>query len=98
MLNAEGLGTRLGPDCFLICDMAMTRACLRWGICGAGKISHDFVVGVKTRPDNEHRVEAVAARSVESASRFAETHDIERFYGSYEELAGDTKVCYYHRC
>lgn len=77
-------------------DAVRLTACLRWGICGAGKISHDFVVGVKTRPCNEHQIAAVAARSAESAGRFAETHDIERFYGSYEELAKDTEVCHYH--
>ena len=65
---------------------------LRWGICSAGKISHDFVVGLKTLPETEHQVVAVAARSLDSASKFAETHSIPRHYGSYEELANDTEV------
>ena len=63
---------------------------LRWGICGAGKISHDFVVALKTR--SEHRIVAVSARSVDSSSKFAATHDIKRFYGTYEELASDKEV------
>ena len=67
---------------------------LRWGICSAGKISHDFVVGLKTLPETEHQVVAVAARSLESASKFAETHRIPRYYGSYEELANDTEVLF----
>jgi predicted dehydrogenase len=41
---------------------------LRWGICSAGKISHDFVVGLKSLPETEHQVVAVAARSLDSAS------------------------------
>ena len=65
---------------------------LRWGICSAGKISHDFVVGLKTLPVTEHQVVAVAARSLESASKFAKTHSIPRHYGSYQELANDTEV------
>ena len=66
---------------------------LRWGICGAGKISHDFVVGVKTRPDAEHDIVAVASRSVDSSTRFSTTHSIKKCYGSYEELAKDSEVC-----
>ena len=31
---------------------------LRWGICSAGKISHDFVVGLKTLPETSHKVVA----------------------------------------
>jgi dihydrodiol dehydrogenase / D-xylose 1-dehydrogenase (NADP) len=65
---------------------------LRWGICGAGKISHDFVVGLKTRPTAEHSVIAVSARLVESAAEFAALHHVKRHYGSYEELAVDQEV------
>lgn len=69
---------------------------LRWGICGAGKISHDFVVALKTR--SEHRVVAVSARSVDSSAKFATTHNIERFYGTYEELAKDKEVRVTYTC
>lgn len=65
---------------------------LRWGICSAGKISHDFVVGLKTLPAANHIVKAVAARSLESAQAFARKHAIESSYGSYEELARDKEV------
>ena len=67
---------------------------LRWGICGAGKISHDFVVGLTTRPATEHCVIAVSARAVESASEFASLHQVKKHYGSYEELAVDKEVRY----
>lgn len=29
---------------------------IRWGICSAGKISHDFVVALKTLPPEDHQV------------------------------------------
>lgn len=65
---------------------------LRWGICSAGLIANDFVVALKTLPEKEHQVVAVAARSLDSASKFAETHSIPRHYGSYQDLANDTEV------
>ena len=64
----------------------------RWGIFGAGKIAHDFVVAMKTLPENEHKVVAVAARSLERAAEFADRHNIEKAYGSYQELARDANV------
>ena len=65
---------------------------LRWGICSAGLIANDFVVALKTLPETEHQVVAVAARSLDSASKFAETHGIPRHYGSYQDLANDNEV------
>ena len=61
---------------------------LRWGICGAGKISNDFVVALKTLPISEHKVVAVGARSLERAKEFAETHGISRAYGSLASPPG----------
>ena len=75
----------------LVCIQAMSMA-LRWGICSTGKISHDFVVGLKSLPETEHQVVAVAARSLDSASKFAKNHSIPRHYGSYQELANDKEV------
>ena len=65
---------------------------LRWGIYSAGKISHDFVVGVKALPEADHVVAAVASRSEESSAKFAQTHSIPRHYGSYQQLAADAEV------
>lgn len=65
---------------------------LAWGILSAGKISHDFTLALKTLPETEHQVVAVAARSLDSAQQFATTHSIPRFYGSYEELINDKGV------
>ena len=66
-----------------------TAMALRWGILGAGKIAHDFVVGLRTLPKLEHQVEAVAEMALEPAQRFATTHSIPRYYGSFEELMKD---------
>lgn len=64
----------------------------RWGICGSGRIAHDFVVAVQTLPESEHRVVAIAARSLDAAKKFAQEHCIPRAYGSYEDLARDETV------
>ncbi|XP_013410989.1 trans-1,2-dihydrobenzene-1,2-diol dehydrogenase-like [Lingula anatina] len=69
-----------------------TKACLRWGICSAGQICHDFVSALRTLPHAEHKVVAVAARDLARAQEFAKLHQITNAYGSYEELARDTDV------
>ncbi|CAL8116953.1 unnamed protein product [Orchesella dallaii] len=65
---------------------------LRWGILSAGKISHDFAVGTYALPPTEHQVVAVAARSLESAQKFAKTHSLPNAYGSYEELVNNPDI------
>ncbi|XP_051727042.1 trans-1,2-dihydrobenzene-1,2-diol dehydrogenase-like [Ctenopharyngodon idella] len=65
---------------------------IRWGICSAGKISHDFTVALKTLPPEQHQVVAVAARDLKRAQEFAQKHSISRAYGSYEELAKDPEI------
>ncbi|XP_038238187.1 trans-1,2-dihydrobenzene-1,2-diol dehydrogenase-like [Dermochelys coriacea] len=64
----------------------------RWGICSAGKISHDFLVALKTLPATEHQAVAIAARDLARAQEYAQKHRIPRAYGSYEELAQDPDV------
>ncbi|XP_047436430.1 trans-1,2-dihydrobenzene-1,2-diol dehydrogenase-like [Mugil cephalus] len=64
----------------------------RWGICSAGKISHDFTVALKTLPTEDHQIVAVAARKLEDAQEFAKKHSISRAYGGYEELARDPDI------
>ncbi|XP_001607561.1 trans-1,2-dihydrobenzene-1,2-diol dehydrogenase [Nasonia vitripennis] len=64
----------------------------RWGIAGAGKISHDFVSAVSSLPKSEHQLLAVAARDAQRAKDFAKLHDIPSAYGSYSELANDGNV------
>ncbi|XP_048825555.1 trans-1,2-dihydrobenzene-1,2-diol dehydrogenase [Brienomyrus brachyistius] len=64
----------------------------KWGICSAGKISHDFVVALKTLPAEDHQVVAVAARNLPDAQDFAKKFGISRVYGNYEELAKDPEI------
>ena len=65
---------------------------LKWGILGAGLISHDFVLGLKTLPESEHQVLAVGAGHTEPVHTFAATHSIPRAYDSYKELINDVEV------
>ncbi|XP_006826073.1 trans-1,2-dihydrobenzene-1,2-diol dehydrogenase-like [Saccoglossus kowalevskii] len=67
-------------------------ACLRWGIASAGLISNDFCVALKTLNSEEHKIVAVAARSLDRAKEFAERFSISKGYGSYEELANDEEI------
>lgn len=69
-----------------------TEKCLRWGILGAGQISHDWAVAVSTLPSTEHKIVAVAARNVANAKEFATKHGIPNVHKSYEDLAKDTEV------
>jgi len=64
----------------------------RWGILSAGKISHDFCVALSTCKPDEHQIVAVAARSEDSAQKFAKLHEIPKAYGSYEALVQDPNV------
>ncbi|XP_070761072.1 trans-1,2-dihydrobenzene-1,2-diol dehydrogenase-like [Enoplosus armatus] len=64
----------------------------RWGLCGAGKISHDFSVAMKTLPPGDHQIAVIASRSLEHAKEFAKKHGIPKAYGSYEELANDPDI------
>ncbi|XP_062287184.1 trans-1,2-dihydrobenzene-1,2-diol dehydrogenase-like isoform X2 [Scomber scombrus] len=64
----------------------------RWGICSAGKISHDFSVALRTLTPEDHEIVAVAARDLQHAQEFANKHNIPRAYGSYEELAQDPDI------
>lgn len=60
---------------------------LRWGIVSAGKISHDFCVGLSTLPFDEHQIVAVAAKDKTRAEEFAKKHEISQAFGDYEEIS-----------
>ncbi|KAK7479558.1 hypothetical protein BaRGS_00029195 [Batillaria attramentaria] len=64
----------------------------RWGICTAGKISHDFCGALQTLSSKDHQIVAVGARRLEDARQFADRFNIPRAYGSYEELAEDKDI------
>jgi predicted dehydrogenase len=57
---------------------------IRWGIVGAGKIAHSFAKDMALVADN--RLCAVASRSLNKASEFADLYGAEHAFGSYDEL------------
>jgi len=63
---------------------------VRWGIVATGYISDRFVEGLKYCDGAV--IEAVASRSISRADSFASKHDIEKFYGSYEDMLDDKQV------
>ncbi|XP_018572901.1 trans-1,2-dihydrobenzene-1,2-diol dehydrogenase-like [Anoplophora glabripennis] len=65
---------------------------LKWGIVGAGRISHDFVASLTVFPISDHQVVAVAGGSKDRADKFAADHGIPKSYEGYEGLAKDEDV------
>jgi predicted dehydrogenase len=63
---------------------------IRWGIIGLGKIARKFTEDLLTIEDSE--LYAVASRSQENANAFAANYNVEKAYGSYEDLVKDPKV------
>jgi len=70
----------------------MAAAVTRWGIVGAGKISNDFCLALRTLPETEHKIVAVAARKQEDAEAFAAKHGIGQAFGSYDLIASNPDV------
>lgn len=63
---------------------------IRFGIIGAGRIAQKFATGIKHVEDAQ--LVAIASRSIESADDFGDKFDIEKRYGSYQELAEDPDI------
>src|SRR3954471_18213982 len=64
---------------------------LRWGVLGCANIAIDSVIpGVKGSQTSE--VLAIASRGLEKAKRTADDLNIERAYGSYNELLQDPDI------
>jgi predicted dehydrogenase len=63
---------------------------IRWGILATGGIATKFTEDLRLIPDAI--AVAVASRTVDGATRFAEAHGIERAYGSWQALADDPDV------
>jgi predicted dehydrogenase len=62
---------------------------VRFGILGCGRIAHDFVCATVGAPNIE--IEAVGARSKDTAKQFAEEHNI-RTHGDLHELVSNPNV------
>lgn len=65
---------------------------LTWGILSCGKISSDFAAALTAYTEDQHKVVACAARSLESAKEFAAKFGIPKAYGSYQELVSDPEI------
>ena len=63
---------------------------LRWGLMAPGGIASRFADALHAH--SPQRFVAVGSRSAERAERFAAKHGIECAYGSYEEVAAETRV------
>ncbi|XP_042893616.1 trans-1,2-dihydrobenzene-1,2-diol dehydrogenase-like [Penaeus japonicus] len=83
-LTHSGDVTRVRGDSIMVAT--------RWGIASAGLIANDFVSALKALPAEEHRLVAVAARSLGSAQSFRDKHGLERAYESYAKLAEDPDI------
>lgn len=63
---------------------------IRWGIIGLGNIAHKFSTDLLAVDDAE--LYAVASRSQEKATIFADKYNAVKAYDSYKELVNDTHV------
>jgi len=66
----------------------------KWGIVGTGQICHDFVAALKMMPETEHKIVAVASRSLQRALDFNITFNstILQSFGSYSEIAAAADI------
>lgn len=65
---------------------------LKWGIAGAGKISHDFVEALRSLSKEHHQIIAVADLTQKAADEFASKHSIPKGYNGFLGLALDKEV------
>src|SRR4051794_38694370 len=63
---------------------------ISWGILGTGNIARQFAVGMASA--RRGTLLAVASRSAESATSFAEKFKVPSPYGSYDAMLRDPKV------
>jgi predicted dehydrogenase len=66
------------------------RKIIRWGIIGCGKIAAKFANDLQLVEGAE--LYAVAARSLDAAQAFANTHKAEKAFGSYTDMLHDAAV------
>lgn len=64
---------------------------INWGIIGCGKIARTFADAVNKAVDNAS-LKAAAARDANRAKTFAKKYNVDKHYGSYEELVQDPEV------
>lgn len=66
---------------------------LNWGIAGSGKISEDFLIALQSNlSDKQHKVIAIANRTLANCERLAKKFNISKYYGNYQDLAKDNEI------
>ncbi|MDE7361469.1 MAG: Gfo/Idh/MocA family oxidoreductase [Oscillospiraceae bacterium] len=65
---------------------------MNWGIMATGTIAEKFAKTIINMRSEGERLAAVGSRDKDRAKAFAEKYEIEKSYGSYEELAADPNV------
>lgn len=63
---------------------------IRWGILGPGNIARQFAVAIEGTEGSE--LYAVASSTLDRAIAFSENFNVQKSYGSYEELVEDSAV------
>ncbi|WP_339725501.1 Gfo/Idh/MocA family oxidoreductase [uncultured Paraglaciecola sp.] len=61
-----------------------------WGVIGPGNIANTFAKAIA--PSKKGKILAVASRSKERASEFAETYHIEKTYSDYGQMLADPEI------
>ena len=61
---------------------------LKWAIMGTGRIANEFADSM----NNIHGIYGAASRSSDKAEDFKEKHNVQKAYGSYEEMLEDKDV------
>lgn len=60
---------------------------LRWGIAPVSLMADDFATALSVLPPNHHRIVSCVAAYQSHALAFAERHNVENVYTSFEDLA-----------
>jgi predicted dehydrogenase len=68
----------------------MAKNTIRWGILGTGRIARIFATALKEVDNTE--IKAIGSRHIETAKKFSSDFNIEKAYGSYEEVAKDNDI------
>ena len=62
---------------------------IKWAILGPGTIAEDFAKAIE---EVNGSIYAVGSRILEKASKFASKHNVEKIYGSYDEMLQDNEI------
>ncbi|HSB94601.1 MAG TPA: Gfo/Idh/MocA family oxidoreductase, partial [Flavitalea sp.] len=64
----------------------------KWGIIGPGNIAHEFTHDLKYVNGQEHLVQAIVAKDLESAHEFAQQENVNEWYDSIGSFLDNSEV------